>query len=137
MVSFAPFSFRCTERYHSLTSLGLIPGTMLALMVHYTFFARLAPRKVAAVGVVGDVELSRSQGFSYLCLLCSSSPGTENKHETHGSVHSRVQVRWIGYFIFWERLKFAVCMKTKCWFISLVSTIITSPFHQSLRSPTM
>lgn len=135
MISFAPFSFPCAQRYHSLTSLGLISGLMLALMVCYTFFARFAPTKVAAVGVVGDGELLHSQGSFYYCLLCSSSPGTENKHEAHGSVHSRVQVGWIGCFIFWERLKFPVCMKTECWSTSLVSRVITSTFHQSLRAP--
>lgn len=74
---------------------------MLALVVRYTFFARFAPRKVATVGVHGDVELSHSQGSSHHGLL-SSLAGTENGHEAQGSVHSRVRrggVDWVLYFL--------------------------------------
>lgn len=134
MVSFAPFSFPCAQRYHSLTSLGLMSGLVLALMLHCAFFARFAPRKIA---VGGNGKVSCSQGCSYYCFLRSSSGGTENKHKAHGNVHSRVQVGWTEYFIFRERLKFPVCMKTECWSFSLASGVIISTFHRSLRAPTM
>lgn len=120
----------------TLTCLGLMPGLMLAVIVRCTSFARFAPRKVPAVVALGDVKLSNSQGFSYYCLLYSL-PATENKRYTQRSVHSRIQMGWIGYFIFWERLQFTMSMKIESWFISLVSRVITSTFHQSQSAPTM
>lgn len=53
MVLLAATSFPCAQRNHSITSLVLIQGLVLARRVPHALFAMFAPRKADAVGVMG------------------------------------------------------------------------------------
>lgn len=105
-----------------------------SLMVHY-ISCQVLSQESCSWGTWGCRKLT-----SKLFLLLLVTQLTWCRKHAWGPwkwLHSRIQGGWIGYFIFWERLKFSMCMKTKCWAICLVSKITTGPVLQPLRAPIM
>lgn len=74
---------------------------------------------------------------AFFTTVCYAAVHLVQKRSMKPMTVCTAESKWdgLGALFSGKRLKFPVCMKTECWSTSLVSRVITSTFHQSLRAP--